>query len=90
MALPAAHAPFNGTANLCLSIGHRGRVLVPTGGVVVPGEGINMTCVVRVGRPVVVVMTSADCSDAEPEPFYAKSAAAQRACAIDWADASRA
>ena len=35
MALPAAHSPFGGTANLCLSIGHRGRVLVPTGGVVV-------------------------------------------------------
>ena len=31
MALPAAHSPFDGTANLCLSIGHRGRVLVPVG-----------------------------------------------------------
>ncbi len=85
MALPAAHSPFGGTANLCLSIGHRGRVLVPTGGVVVEGKGIKMTCVVKVGRPVVVVMTSADCSDAEPGEFYAKGAAAQRACAIDWA-----
>ncbi len=84
MALPAAHSPFGGTADLCLSIGHRGRVLVPTGGVVVPNKGIEMTCIVRHNRPVVVVMTSADCSDAEPEPFYGKTAAAQRACAIDW------
>ncbi len=50
MALPAAHSPFGGTANLCLSIGHRGRVLVPTGGVVVPDAGIEMTTAVTPNR----------------------------------------
>jgi hypothetical protein len=44
-----------------------------------------MTCAVRQDRPVVVVMISADCSDAEAPPFHGADEAAQRACAIDWA-----
>jgi hypothetical protein len=84
MALPAAHSPFGGTADLCLDLGHRGKVLSPAGGVISP-EGIDMTCVVKQNRPVVIIMTSADCSDAEPPPFYGKTEAEQRACAIDWA-----
>jgi hypothetical protein len=82
LALPAAHAPFGGTADVCLDIGRRGRVLSPSGGLLSPA---GMTCVVRHDRPVLVVMTSADCSTAEPEPFYGRTEAEQRACAIDWA-----
>jgi hypothetical protein len=82
LALPAAHAPFGGSADVCLDLGRRGRVLSPAGGLLSP-EG--MTCVVRQDRRVLIVMTSADCSTAEPPPFYGKTEADQRSCAIGWA-----
>lgn len=82
LALPAARAPFGGTADVCLDLGRRGRVLSPSGGLLSPQ---GMTCVVRQDRPVLIVMTSADCSTAEPPPFYGKTKSEQRACAIDWA-----
>jgi hypothetical protein len=78
---PAAASPAGGTANLCLDIGRRGRVLSPAGGIVT-GTVIEMTCTVEVGRPVVLVMASADCSSAEPVPFFATTAREQRACAL--------
>jgi hypothetical protein len=65
--------------HLCLDVGRHGKVLSPSGGLLTP-EG--MTCSVRVGRPVLLVMTSADCSTAEAPPFFGETAAEQRACAI--------
>jgi len=79
LSLTAADSPFGGTADLCLDVGRRGKVLSPSGGLFTP-EG--MTCTVRVGRPVLLVMTSADCSTAEAPPFFGRTAAEQRACAI--------
>ena len=52
------------------------------GGVYVPGVGIKMACSVRVGQPVLLVMTSADCSSRETPPFYGATEAEQRACVI--------
>jgi len=81
---PASASPFGGSANLCLDIGHRGKVLSPAGGILIPPENrvIEMTCRVKIGRPVVMVMTSVDCSSAEPEPFLAVTPRTQRACAL--------
>jgi hypothetical protein len=79
LSLPASASPFGGTADLCLDVGRHGKVLSPSGGLLTP-EG--MTCTVRVGRPVLLVMTSADCSTAEAPPFFGETAAEQRACAI--------
>jgi hypothetical protein len=56
-------------------------VLSPAGGIV-NGTVIEMTCTVEVGRPVVLVMASADCSSAEPGDFFAVTAHDQRACAL--------
>jgi hypothetical protein len=79
---PADASPFGGTANLCLDLGRRGKVLSPAGGVQDETGLIEMTCTVKVGRPVVMVMTSADCSTAEAPPFFGTTAREQRACAV--------
>lgn len=78
---PATASPFAGTANLCLDVGRRDKVLAPAGGIATDGV-IEMACTVRVGRPVVLVLPSADCSSAEPAPFFATTAREQRACAL--------
>ena len=80
LSLPASAAPFAGSADLCLDLGRREKVLSPSGGLLTP-EG--MTCTVKVNRPVLLVMSSADCSTAEPPPYFARTAAEQRRCAID-------
>jgi hypothetical protein len=83
--LPADQSPFGNSANLCLDIGRHGRVLAPAGGLQDANRVIEMTCGVEVGRPVVLVMTSVDCSTAEVgTEFYARTAAEQRACAVDF------
>jgi hypothetical protein len=79
---PAAASPGGGTANLCLDLGRHGRVLVPAGGIQDPAGKIEMSCTVKVGRPVALVMTSADCSTAEPAPFFGTTAREQRACVV--------
>lgn len=83
LALPASASPFGGTANLCLDLGRHGKVLSPAGGLATNGN-LEMTCSVRVGRPVLLVMTSADCSSAEDPPFFGKTEAKQRACAVNY------
>ncbi len=80
LSLPAPASPFAGSADLCLDLGRRGKVLSPSGGLLTP-EG--MTCTVKANRPVLLVMSSADCSTAEPRPFFGRTAAEQRRCAID-------
>jgi hypothetical protein len=80
---PAAESPFGYSTDLCLHVGRHDKVLVPSGGVQVDGL-IEMTCTVKVGRPVVVVMTSLDCSTAEAAPFFGATAAAQRTCISDF------
>lgn len=80
MALPASNAPFGGTADKCLDLGRHGRVANPAGGLI---SAAGMTCAIRQDRPVVVVMSSADCSDVEDPPFFGADEAAQRACAIE-------
>ncbi len=79
---PADASPFGGTADLCLDLGRRDRVLSPAGGVADDTGRIEMSCRVELGRPVVLVMTSADCSTAEAPPFFATTAREQRACAV--------
>jgi hypothetical protein len=81
LSLPADKSPFAGSADLCLDIGHNGKVLSPSGGVD-RGGFLEMSCTVKVGRPVLLVMTSSDCSTAEPPPYFAVTEATQRACAI--------
>jgi hypothetical protein len=80
LSLPASASPFGGAADLCLDLGRRGNVLSPSGGLL---TAQGMTCTVRVGRPVLLVMTSADCSTAEAPPFFGRTEAEQRACAIE-------
>jgi hypothetical protein len=75
LSLPVGQSPFEGGPSLCLDLGRGGRVLVPAGGV---GP---TACTVRLGRPVVLAMTSADCSTAEPPPFRAFTAIGQALCA---------
>lgn len=84
LSLPTDESPFGYTVNLCQDLGRRGKVLVPAGGLATEADStrIEMTCTVKVGRPVVLIMTSADCSTREPVPFRAFTAAEQRACAI--------
>jgi hypothetical protein len=79
MSLPASESPFGGSADLCLDLGHKGKVLSPAGGLFTPQ---GMTCTVKVNRPVLLVMTSADCSTAEEPPFFGATEAEQRECAI--------
>jgi len=83
LALPAKKSPFGGTDNLCLNLGRHGRVLSPAGGLEV-NKTIEMSCTVEVGRPVLMVMTSADCSSAEPPDYFGGTAAEQRACAVNF------
>ena len=79
---PVTESPFGGSANLCLDVGHRDRVLSPAGGVQDATGLIEMSCTVQVGRPVVMVMFSADCSTAEATPFFATTAREQRRCVL--------
>jgi hypothetical protein len=79
LSLPAGDSPFGGTADLCLDLGRRGKVLSPSGGLFTPQ---GMTCTVEVHRPVLLVMTNADCSTAEAPPFFGRTAAEQRACVV--------
>ena len=81
--LPASASPFGGTADLCLDLGRRGKVLSPAGGID-RGGYLEMTCTVRVGRPVLLVMTSADCSSAEPPPFRGQTRGEQRRCVVEF------
>ena len=81
LAMPAADSPFGGTANKCLQLGRHGKVFAPAGGDVDQNK-IEMTCPVKPGTPVVLVMTSADCSTNESDDFHAETAREQRKCAI--------
>ena len=83
LALPADRSPFGGAANLCLNLGRHGRVLSPAAGLPDENGNLEMKCSVEVGRPVLMVMTSADCSSAEPPPFSGRTAREQRACAVN-------
>jgi hypothetical protein len=80
LSLPARHSPFGGAADLCLDLGRKGKVLSPSGGLLTPQ---GMTCTVKVNRPVLLVMTSVDCSTAEAPPFFGRTEDEQRACAVD-------
>jgi hypothetical protein len=82
LALPAESSPFGGKANLCLDLGRNGRVLAPAGGIV-ENDSIEMSCTVDVGRPVVLIATSADCSSAEAPPFFGSNKVEQRACVLN-------
>ena len=79
---PASASPFGGTANLCYDVGRHDRVLAPAGGIQ-KDRLIEMTCTVEVGRPVVMVLPTSDCSTAEDPPFYGATAREQRRCAIE-------
>jgi hypothetical protein len=82
LSLPVSASPFAGAADLCLDLGRKGKVLSPSGGLIAfTPQG--MTCTVKVNRPVMLVLTSADCSTAEASPFFGRTEAQQRACAID-------
>ena len=83
LALPASASPFGGSADLCLDLGRKGKVLAPAGGID-RGGFLEMTCTVKVGTRVLLVMTSADCSSAEDPPFYGKTEAEQRECAVEF------
>ena len=83
LALTKSDSPFGGTANLCLDLGRNGKVLSPAGGIADATGLIEMTCTVKVGRPVLLVLTSADCSSAEAPPFFGKTARDQRLCVIE-------
>jgi hypothetical protein len=75
LSLPIGESPYEGGPSLCLDVGRDERVLVPSGGTG-PTE-----CTVQRGRRVVFVLTSADCSTAEPPPFRAFTAVGQAWCA---------
>jgi hypothetical protein len=83
LSLPADRSPFGGSADLCLDLGRHGKVLSPAGGID-RGGFIEMSCTVKVGRPVLLVETSADCSSAEEPPFFGANAFEQRRCALDF------
>jgi hypothetical protein len=83
LALPADRAPFTGKADLCLNLGRHGRVLSPAGGIVNDDNNIVMRCTVEVGRPVLLVATSADCSSAEADPFRGITERQQRKCVLN-------
>jgi hypothetical protein len=77
LSLPVGESPFlPGGPSECLNLGRGGRVLVPASGVA------EMACTVRLGRPVALVLGSADCSSAEPPPFHAVTRLGQALCAI--------
>jgi hypothetical protein len=76
LSLPVGESPFEGGASRCLNLGRGGRVLVPQGG------NTPTACTLKLGRPVVLALTSADCSSAEPPPFRAFTAVGQALCAI--------
>ena len=84
LSLPRSDSPFGGTANLCLDLGRQGKVLSPAGGIADATGLIEMTCTVKVGRPVLLVMTSADCSSAEEPPFFGETAREQRSCVTEF------
>jgi hypothetical protein len=56
----------------CGRLGH-GTILFPQ-----PGS----SCTVKPGTTVLVPLPGASCSDAEPDPYFAETAAEQRACAL--------
>lgn len=76
LSLPVDVSPFQGGPSMCLNLGRGGKVLVPSGG------DTPTACTVKLGRPVVLALTSADCSSAEPPPFRAFTALGQALCAI--------
>jgi hypothetical protein len=77
LSLPVGESPFlPGGPSMCLNLGRGGRVLVPASG------AVEMACTIKLGRPVVLVLGSADCSSAEPPPFHADTALGQALCAV--------
>src|SRR5690349_2796077 len=46
------------------------------------GSDPGVTCTVKPGTHVIVPLPGVSCSDAEPDPFFAEGATAQRACAL--------
>jgi hypothetical protein len=76
LALPASANPLSSPTDLCLRVGRHGRVLAPIGG------SPEVECTVEVGTPVFITGPWANCSSAEPPPFFGATEAEQRACAI--------
>lgn len=82
LALPASENPLAGNDERCLSLGRKGKVLAPAGGVQDANGDIEMECDVALGQSVLMVMPSGECSTAEKYPFYAKTERGQQACAV--------
>jgi hypothetical protein len=79
LAYPAANNPITGGDPVCMALGKHGRVLA--GAASVPTH----TCTMRAGTDLFVPVSSAECSSAEPPPFFGLTEEEQQACAIDFA-----
>jgi hypothetical protein len=70
---PLGQNPFEGLGERCLVLGRKGGVLGPVTG--------PTTCTVQAGTPVLLIGFTAECSDVEEPPAFAKGEQAQQACA---------
>jgi hypothetical protein len=75
LTLPPDENPFpDGNGETCVPLGHHGRILLALG----------PRCTVKKGTTVFIIGIAGFCSNLDPPPFFAESAAEQRRCIIEW------
>lgn len=77
--IPASENPLTSEDSpaRCITLGKRSRVAATISG------GQTSRCRIKVGTPLFLPVVSAECSSAEPEPYFGATEEEQRACAIE-------
>ena len=79
LAIPAAQNPIvAGNPELCFGIGRRDKVAT------FASVNETATCTIKAGQPLFLTTFGAECSSAEPPPFFGATEEEQRQCVLDF------